>query len=715
MASIKKGEPAVHQLFLFSFAAAVSLAHAHQGRPSDCENNYKTGVATPKQTQILSQHGHVRADDFYWLRERGSEAVLAHLERENRHTDEALSDTVQMQEELLNEMVDRMPLVRESAPVKKGEYTYFRRFRRDLDYGETVRVHRGREQVILDENQLAEGQSYMDVPLTTVSPDHKWMAYTVDWDGMRQHKLYIKNLETGEVLDTGIGRLNGAIAWANDNRTLFMLQNDPVTLRPYKLLRWSAGREPEVVYEESDPQFTLSLSRSRAGNFLFLTAYKRNTTEVRYLPASQPEGEWTVFAAREDNIEYGLEDGGDRFYISTDWQNPNYRVMEAPLRPTAKEQWREVFAADENATLEGLQANRDFLVITEREGGLTHLRVLDRRTGKSRRLEMPDPLYHPSVADAGDFNTSKVRFRYTSLNRPPVVFEEDVTTGQREVVTRLEFPGYNPDNFESRRLWATAADGTKIPVSIYMKKGTRLNGKSPLLLRGYGAYGNSEEVEFSPTLVSLVERGFIVAIAHVRGGSEMGREWYEQGRLKNKMNSFTDFIASAEHLIREGYSTPKHMYAEGHSAGGLLMGAVINMRPDLFNGVIAGVPFVDVVTTMLDDTLPLTTGEYREWGDPRNREDYFRMLSYSPYDNVKKQDYPNLLVTGGYNDSQVPYWEPAKWVAKLREHKTDDNLLLLRTFLEAGHSGSSGLSGQFKDEAFLYAFLLKLEYGTAGF
>jgi oligopeptidase B len=666
-----------------------------------------------KIPHAMSVHGDDRTDNYFWLRERDTEPVLSYLKAENERTDKALASTVGLQEKLYTEMRKRIKEDDSSAPMPFDDYYYYARF----EVGHEYPIHARKkgsltapEEILLNGNEMGKDHDFFSLSSVSPSPNHKIIAFTVDTVGRRLYDLQFKDTSTGQILPDKIPAITPSIAWAADNKTIFYVKQDPETLRSYQLYRYELGsNSPELVYEEKDTTFNISIEGTKRDSYLFMSSWKRDSTEVRYLPANTPKGQWTVFLPRENMHEYSLADGGDRFYIQTNWQAVNFRLMECPQKPTVKEQWKEVIAHNPQVLIEETDVYQDFIYIFEREAGLTQLRLLDRKTGSSRTLKFKDPVYDVDAIEVPNYDSKFVRFSYESLNQPPTVFDEDVATGKREVRKVREVPGFNADLYESKRLWATAPDGVKVPISMLMKKGTKIDGTTPMLLYGYGSYGLSMPPYFRSGIYTLVDRGFIYAVAHIRGGSEMGRDWYEKGRLKFKKNTFTDFIACAEYLIREKYTSKDHLHIMGGSAGGLLMGAVLNMRPDLFKSAVAQVPFVDVMTTMLDETIPLTTGEYNEWGDPRKKEDYDYMRTYSPYDNIQKAHYPNLLVTTGYHDSQVQYWEPAKWVAKLKDEKTDQNLLLLYTQMEAGHGGASGRFEALKMAAREYSFILMLE------
>ena len=695
-------------IFLFALGLLLALLPTLQKGPG----MYKPALRIPHPHAL---HGDVREDDYFWMKERDTPEVLAYLRQENERTAEALKPVQRLESDLYREMRSRIKEDDSSVPVYDNGYYHYVRYQTGQEYPLHCRKKgtlEAPEEMILDENALAKGHSYYEVAEALPSPDQTKLAYAVDTVGRRIYNIYFKDLNTGATLSDKIEGVTDNFVWAADNKTVFFVRQDPETLRAYQLFRYELGSaaKPTLIFEEKDTTYTIGVDISKNGKILFLASEKRDSSEWRYLDAHNPAGQWKIFLPRENNHEYSLLDGGDgSVYILTNWKAVNFRLMQAPLAATDKAQWKEVIPANDKVLLDGADVYRDFIVLSERENGLTQLRVRDRASGRSRLLKFPDPVYEVGGYSLPDYNSNYLRFNYQSLVRPPSVYDEDVKTEQRTLRKVREVPGYNPELYESRRLWAKAKDGAMIPLSLLMKKGTPLNGANPLLLYGYGSYGLTTDVYFRSHALSLVDRGFVYALAHIRGGSEMGRNWYEQGRLQHKMNTFNDFITSAESLIAEKYTSSEHLHIMGGSAGGLLVGAVMNMRPELFKSVIAAVPFVDVLTSMLDETLPLTTGEYREWGDPRIKEEYMYMRQYSPYDNVARKNYPNLLVTTGYHDSQVQYWEPAKWVARLREMKTDNNLLLLYTELNAGHSGASGRFEALKTLAKEYAFILMLE------
>ncbi len=671
---------------------------------------YKSATKIPHRHEA---HGDVRHDDYFWMRERDSAPVLDFLRQENRRTAEALAPVAGLEKSLYQEMRSRIKEDDSSVPVFDRGYFYYVRYEAGQEYAIHCRKKgslEAKEEIILDENVMAKGHSYFDLGEMQTSPDQRFVAFALDIVGRRIYDIFIKDLQTGETLKDHIVAVTPNLVWAADNKTLFYSRQDPETLRSFQIYRYElSSGAPELVFEEKDTTYNVEVGDSKRGGMLFMASQKRDSSEWYTLDASKPRGEWKKFWPRENDHEYSLVDGGDRLYVLTNWQARNFRLMEASFTATDKREWKEVLPHNEKIYLEGADVYEKFLIISERENGLAQVRVRDRASSKDRLLKFPDPAYEVAAFGLPDYQSTYMRFKYESLVQPPSVYDEEIATEKRSLRKVREVPGYNKDLYEVKRLWATAKDGAKVPLSVLLKKGLKLDGGNPVLLYGYGSYGLTTDVYFRGHALSLVDRGFVFALAHIRGGSEMGRDWYENGRLKNKMNTFTDFIGCAESLIKDKYTSAKHLYMMGGSAGGLLMGAVMNLRPDLFNGVIAAVPFVDVLTTMLDESIPLTTGEYKEWGDPRIKEQYMVMKEYSPYDNVQAKAYPNLLVTTGYHDSQVQYWEPAKWVARLREMKTDKNQLLLYTELEAGHSGASGRFEALKTLAKEYAFILMLE------
>ena len=663
----------------------------------------------------LEAHGEVRVDPYYWVRERENPQMLAYLEAENGYLDAMMAHTEGFQQRLFEEMRGRIQEEDASVPYFLNGYWYYTRYEAGKEYA----IHARREgsmdapeQVMVDGNALAEGLSYFSMSGVQVSQDNRIGAFAVDTVGRRVYTIRFVDLASGELLEDAIPATTPNMAWATDNRTLLYARQDPQTLRYESVHRHRLGEDPardELVYEETDPTYSLYVMRSKSRRYLMLASFSTLSSEYRLLPADRPEGEPQVFAPRQADHEYSVDHAGDRFVIRTNWLAENFRIMEADEGRTERAAWRDVVGHDPDVLVEGFEVFAGHLVVAEATGGLQRLRVVDRAGGGEHFIEFDEPAYRVWLSANPEYETGVLRYGYTSMTTPSSTFDYAMDT--RRSTLRKETPvlgGFGRRNYVTERIFATAEDGTRIPVSIVYRKGTPLDGSSPLLQYAYGSYGISSFPTFSSARLSLLDRGFIYAIAHVRGGSEMGRAWYEQGKLRRKMNTFTDFIAVSEHLVARGYTAPERLYAMGGSAGGLLMGAVVNLRPELYHGVIAAVPFVDVVTTMLDDTIPLTTSEYDEWGNPNDPEFYKVMLAYSPYDQVRAQDYPHMLVTSGLHDSQVQYFEPTKWVAKLRDLKTDGNVLLLRTNMEAGHGGASGRFERLRETALEYAFLLEL-------
>ena len=663
----------------------------------------------------LPAHGNTRIDNYYWLRERENPDVIAYLEAENSYTKTILNDTEALQETLFQEMKGRIQETDLSVPVKMGNYYYYTRTEEGKQYDIHCRKQgnmEGDEEILLDVNHLAGSSPYCAIGVFEPSPSHKLLAYSVDLSGNESYTLYVKDLSTGELLPDTIPATYYSVAWANDNKTLFYNVLDEA-LRPYQLRRHilgTAAHDNVTVYQEDDARFYLNVTKSKDDVYLLLVLNSKESDEVRFLSADKPTGEFQTIHPREHKVEYGAEHHRGRFYIFTNADGAqNFKIVTAPVDNPGRANWTDLLPYDPAIKIDALEPFRDHLVIYQRQDGLRQIRIGDLNNDEYHLIEFPEPVYSAWGGHNPEFDSQMVRFHYTSLVTPESVFDYDMVTRMR--ILRKQHPvlgGYDPEQYTSERVWAKAEDGTRIPISLVYKKGARDRGRAPLLLYGYGSYGLSIDPYFSSNRLSLMDRGLIYAIAHIRGGGEMGRPWYETGKYLTKRNTFTDFIACAEHLITKKYTSPEQLVALGGSAGGLLMGAVATLRPDLFQGVIADVPFVDVITTMSDPTIPLTVTEYEEWGNPENEEYYQYMLSYSPYDNVEAKTYPNLMVTAGLNDPRVQYWEPAKWVAKLRATKTDDNLLLLRTNMGAGHAGASGRYDFLREVANDYAFFLKV-------
>ncbi|KPL15213.1 MAG: protease 2 [Bacteroides sp. SM23_62] len=674
-----------------------------------------TAPVAKKIDKELTIHGHTRMDPYYWLREREDPEVIAYLEAENAYTETMMKDTREFENRLYKEIVGRIKQDDQSVPYLDNGYYYYTRFEKGGEYPLVCRKKgslEAEEEIMLNVPEMAKGHAYFQIGGYAVSPDNKMMVYGVDTVGRRKYTLYFKHLESGEIHEDAIPATDGNACWANDNRTVFYTQRDEETLRNHKVFRHVLGSRTDqdvLVHHEDDETFSTFVYKTKSDKYIMIGSGSILSDEYRFLDADQPGGEFIILQERERELEYSVGHFRDRFYIRTNLDAKNFRLMETPVDATSKENWKEIIPHRENVLLTDLELFNDYMVVSERKEGLLYIRIIEWESGQEHYLDFGEEVYVARIAINTQFDTKLLRYAYSSLTTPNSTFDYHMESRGKTLLKQQEVIGdFDPANYESRRIYATAKDGSKIPMSMVYRKGMQQDGKNHLLLYGYGSYGYTREPAFNSTRLSLLDRGFIFVIAHVRGGQIYGRQWYEDGKMFNKMNTFTDFNACAEQLIADHYTGPDHLYAMGGSAGGLLMGVIINLQPELYHGIIASVPFVDVVTTMLDDDIPLTTGEFDEWGNPDNRDSYEYMLSYSPYDNVEARKYPNLLVTTGLHDSQVQYWEPAKWVAKLRDMKTDDNLLLLKTNMDAGHGGASGRFEYLKEVAFEYTFLLKL-------
>jgi oligopeptidase B len=661
----------------------------------------------------LTIHGHTRMDPYYWLNERGNPKVLDYLKMENAYTDAVMKPTLALQEKIYQELVGRKKQNDVSVPYVDNGYWYYTRYVQGKNYPLYCRKKgtlQGREEVMLDGNLMAEGKPYFAIGGVEVSPDNTLLAFSVDNVSRRQYRIHFKNLKSGKVLAESIPMTAGQIVWANDSKTVFYPVIDPETLRSGKICRHSLGsaaKNDQEIYNEKDETFSAYLGKSRSLKYIFIASQSTLTSEYRYLDAGQPRGEFKVFQPRRRGVLYEIDHLADRFYIRTNDGARNFRLMGATAEKTAREGWVELIPHRDDVLLEDVLLFNGYLVLGERKTGLPQLRVIPWGQTDGYYLEFPEQTYMAAIRPVPGPASELLRFSYQSPVTPDSTYEFNMKTREKQLLKQAEvLGGYKPEDYRTERLLAPGQDGTLVPISLVYKNGTQRNGDNPLLLEGYGSYGYSSDPGFNSNVLSLLDRGFIYAIAHVRGGQEMGRYWYEDGKLFKKINTFTDFIACAEYLVRHQYTCPARLCAVGGSAGGLLMGAVVNLQPDLFHAVIAAVPFVDVITTMLDASIPLTTAEYDEWGDPNRPEFYEYMLAYSPYDNVRAKAFPALLVTTGLHDSQVQYFEPAKWVAKLRACKTDRNPLLLKINMEAGHGGASGRFRRLREVAFQYAFLL---------
>ncbi|WP_406683935.1 S9 family peptidase [Seonamhaeicola sp. MEBiC1930] len=671
-----------------------------------------------KKPKELSIHDDVRIDNYYWLNDRENPEVINYLKAENKYTKQVMNHTESFQNDLFEEMKSRIKEEDTSVPYKLNGYWYFTKFEKGKDYPIYTRKKESldaKEEVLFDCNEMAKNHNYFKLGGIAISTDNKLAAFSTDIVSRRQFTIQVKNLETGEILDDKIINTTGSITWANDNETLFYAMKDKVTLRSHKVYRHKLGSEindDDLVFHEKDEAYHTFVYKSKSRKYVIIGSSSTLSTEYRVLKSDNPRGEFRLFQKRQSNLEYNIAHYNGCFYVVTNANGAtNFKLLKTNEYETSIDNWEEVIPHREDVLLEDIELFKDYLVVNERENGLNRLRIISWDGNVDYYLSIPSETYTIYIGNNPDFNSNTLRYIYNSLITPNSVIDYNFETKQREVKKEQEVLGgkFNKDNYKSTRVWATARDGVKVPISLVYRKGVKLNGSNPLLQYAYGSYGSTTDPSFSAIRLSLLDRGFIYAIAHIRGSEYLGRNWYESGKLLSKKNTFTDFIDCSKFLIEEKYTSNKHLYAYGGSAGGLLMGAIINMNPELYNGILAAVPFVDVVTTMLDDTIPLTTGEYDEWGNPNKKEYYDYMKSYSPYDNVEDKKYPHMLVTTGLHDSQVQYWEPAKWVAKLRELKTDSNRLLLYTDMDSGHGGASGRFESLKEIALEYVFLLDLE------
>ncbi|MEO8052036.1 MAG: S9 family peptidase [Acidobacteriota bacterium] len=662
----------------------------------------------------MTVHGDTRIDNYFWLRDRKDPDTIAYLEAENLYTQEKLHHTEDLQATLYAEMLGRIQQTDLSVPVKRDEYFYYTRTEEGKQYaiycrkkGSALTFQDAPEDVLLDCNLLAEEHKYFRLGAFIASPNHRLLAHSVDFEGDEKYTVRVKNLDTGELLADEIPNTSYTLEWANDNATFFYTTLDEA-LRPYKVFRHTLGvKEDSLIYHEPDERFTLDLSSTRSRAYIFINIDSSLTSEIRYLKCDQPVGHFRVLLPRVYETEYDATHHGDSFFIRTNDGAKGFRVVEAPVADPAKENWKEIIQGREGVTIESVTAFEKYLVTEERHRGLTQICMRELSSGERHSIDFPEPVYTAELSANAEFNTELLRFHYASLVTPASVYDYNMETRLRELKKQQAvLGGYDPQLYRSERIYATARDGVEVPVSLVYKNSFVRDGRAPMLLYGYGSYGISIDPSFSSDRLSLLDRGFVYAIAHIRGGMDLGKPWHETGRLLKKKNTFTDFIACAERLIAEKYTSPARLGIMGRSAGGLLMAGVVNLRPDLFAAVVAGVPFVDSLNTALDATLPLTVGEYEEFGNPGEKEYYDYMKSYAPYENVTQQVYPAIFVTAGLNDPRVSYWEPAKWVAKLRAANTGDRPLLLRTNLGSGHFGASGRYEYLKETAIEYAFLL---------
>ncbi len=701
-------------LFIFSFSIKTMSQQNIQWP------DVQPPVATKKE-RVRNIHDDKVIDNYYWMYDyfgKGpdSTTVINYLKAENTYLSKMMAGTEAFQDGLFKEMRARIKEKDESVPVFRNGYYYYTRTEEGKQYFKYCRKKgslQAPEEVLLDVDQMAEGHAYYSAVGFNISPDNTKMIFGEDVVSRRQYNLFLKDLTTGKITGLGITNTTGGSVWAADNKTIFYTSKNPATLLSEKIMRHTVGTpaaKDVVVYEEKDKSNYIGVYKSKNQKWIIISSGATTSSENFLLPADKPTGRFVSFQPRMKDVLYEITPLEDKFLITTNKDALNFKIMETPLNKTGVENWKDVIPHRADVLMEGVDEFKNFLVFSERQNGLSQLVLLNRKTGKKEFLKFDEPAYALSASGNPEYNTDNFRFGYTSLITPSSQYEQNLATGKRTLLKQQEvLGGYDKTQYATERLFATATDGTKIPVSIVYKKGFKKDGTAPLLQYAYGSYGISMEAAFNSNRLSLLDRGFAYAIAHIRGGQEMGRQWYEDGKLMKKKNTFTDFIDVSKFLIEQKYTSPQHLYAQGGSAGGLLMGAVANMAPQLYNGMIAQVPFVDVVNTMLDESIPLTTNEYDEWGNPNNKEAYLYMKSYSPYENIEKKHYPNILVITGLHDSQVQYFEPAKWVAKLRDTKTGDHVILLKTDMDYGHGGASGRFDYLKDLALIYAFLFKLE------
>lgn len=705
-------------VFLIVLVCVTSCSTEKKETPED--------VKAPIPEKVAKELTGNRIDNYYWMKlsdeqknaeqkDEQTQKVVNYLNAENDYLKTKLKHTEVLQNKLYEEIVGRIKQTDESVPYKDNGYWYYSRYEQGQEYPIYCRKQgtlEAAEEILLNVNDMAKGHDYYSITGLRVSEDNNLLAYAEDSVSRRRYTVYVKDLRTGKIVEEPVPNTEGQVTWANDNKTYFYTKKDSTTLRSRWIIKHKVGssyKNDPIVSEEKDETFYTGIYKTKSKKFLVIWAGSTLTNHYQVLDANTPDGKFKEFTLRERGLEYSIDHYGDKFYVVTNLDAQNFRLMETPDSKTAKANWKEKIAHRKDTLLQGIEIFKDYLVLSERAKGNTLMRIIEQKTNNKHYLNFGEPAYtiYPSINI--DFDTDLLRYGYTSLTTPSSTYDYNMKTKERKLLKQTEVVGgYNPDEYQTERLWATADDGTQIPMSVVYKKGIKKDGGNPTLIYGYGSYGASMDPTFSITRLSLLDRGFVYAIAHIRGGQEMGRQWYEDGKMFKKKNTFTDFIDCSEFLIEEKFTAPEKLFASGGSAGGLLMGAVVNMRPDLYKGVIAKVPFVDVITTMEDESIPLTTGEFDEWGNPKNPESYMYMLEYSPYDQVIPQNYPNMLVTTGFHDSQVQYWEPAKWVAKLRELKTDNNTLLLRTNMETGHGGTTGRFKVYEEIAQEFAFMLDL-------
>ena len=692
--------------------SALILAFVFGLPAADTSSSLPAPPVAKKEPKVTEINGQKLLDDYFWLRDKKNPDVKAYLDAENVYTDAVMKPTEPLQKKLYDEMLSRVKETDIEVPYKEGDYFYYVRTEAGKQYGIRCRKKgslNAPEEILIDVNELAKGQKFMSLGAYNVSDDGNLLAYSADNTGFRQYTLAVKDLRTGKTLVDHAERVD-SIAWANDNKTLFYTVEDPVAKRPYQLYRHAVGTAgPDtLIYEEKDERFEMGTGKTRSKAYILLVVSSHTTSEARYIPADQPQAEWKIIEPRKQNVEYYPDHNGNFLYIRVNDAGRNFRLVKAPVADPGSKNWQEVVAHRPDVMLEDTEFFKNYYISYEREKGLPQIRVTDLQSGKSRRIDFPEPAYADYPYVNREYDTTKFRYGYQSFITPQSVFEYDMSSGTSTLLKQKEVPGgYDRNRYQVERIFATASDGVKVPISVVHLKGAKLDRKGPLYLTGYGSYGYPYDIYFDSPIFSMVDRGVVVAVAHIRGGGEMGKTWHDDGRMMHKKNTFTDFIASAEYLLAQGYGSKDRLVIEGRSAGGLLMGAVLNMRPDLFHAALVGVPFVDVMNTMLDESIPLTVTEFEEWGNPKEKPAFDYMITYSPYDNIQPKAYPNMLVRTSFNDSQVGYWEPAKYVAKMRALRTDHNTLILKTNMDpAGHGGASGRYDQLHENAFDYAYFL---------
>jgi oligopeptidase B len=692
--------------------AALAALSTHLFAAADDASSIPPPPVAKKVAKTTEINGRTLVDNYAWMRDKQNPEVAAYLQAENAYTDAVMKPTEPFQKKLYDEMLSRIKETDVEVPYKEGNYFYYTRTEAGKQYQIYCRKKGSLdapEEVLVDVNELAKGQKFMSLGAFEVSDDGNLLAYKTDNTGFRQFVLAVKDLRTGKMLPDRAERV-GSITWANDNKTIFYTVEDATTKRDNQVFRHTVGTTgaDTLAYEEKDEKFNVFTTKSRSKAYIFLFSGSHTTSEARYIPASQPNAEWKVLEPRKQDVEYFPDHAGDFFYIRVNDTGRNFRLVKAPVGDPKSAKWQEVIPQRANVMLDDTDFFKTFYILSERENGLPQLRVTDLASGQSHRIEFPEPAYSSYPWVNKEFDTTKFRYGYQSFITPRSVFEYDIATGKSTLLKQKEVPGgYDRTKYQVEQIYAPAADGVKVPVSVVHLKDAKKDGKGPMYLTAYGSYGASYDIRFDSDVFSLVDRGVTVAVAHIRGGGEMGKAWHDDGRMMHKKNTFTDFIAAAEYLVAQGYGSKDRLVIEGRSAGGLLMGAVLNMRPDLFHAALVGVPFVDVINTMLDETIPLTVPEFEEWGNPKEKPAFDYMISYSPYDNIAAKDYPNILVRTSFNDSQVMYWEPAKYVAKMRATRTDHHQLLLKTNMNpAGHGGASGRYDRLHEAAFDYAYFL---------